>query len=347
MQNRKIRVALLLVLLLIIGLFTGCGSKSEKTTAKNVGESSQSSSTDKLVIRIADFPLAPSDDHLKIAVANGYFEEEFAKDNISIEVSNFANGPAVNEAFTAKKVDMVAGIGDQPLLAGIANGLDLRILSTMAIVEKTVSLVVPKDSSITKVEDLKGKKIGVYIGTNTHKSLIGILNDHGLKDTDVELANITSGGDGLAALSKGDIQGYLASEPYVTSAVESGIGRPISDITGHPAIAYLVLQNEFIKKYPEITERIIKVLNKAHKWSLENPDKAYEIVAKVTNLKPEQVKLVNEKVDRSLGFTEKTISHLKETHDFLIKQGMIKNKINVDDYIDSSFVDKVLKEEGK
>ena len=133
----------------------------------------------------------------------------------------------------------------------------------------------------------------------------------------------------------------------MTSAVEGGIGRPISDITGHPAMAYLVVQNEFIKKYPEVTERFIKVLNKAHKWSLENPDKAYDIVAKVTNLQPEQVKLVNERTDRSLGITEDSISHLKETNDFLIDQKMIKNKINIEDYIDSSFVEKVLKEDGK
>jgi ABC-type nitrate/sulfonate/bicarbonate transport system substrate-binding protein len=106
-------------------------------------------------------------------------------------------------------------------------------------------------------EELKRKKIGVYIGTYTHKSLIGVLKDHGLKNTDVELANITNGNDGLAALSGGDIGAYLASEPYVTSSVEGGLGRLISDITGHPGMAYLVAQNEFVKKDPEVTERFI------------------------------------------------------------------------------------------
>jgi sulfonate transport system substrate-binding protein len=347
MKNIKTKATIILILLFTIGIITVYGSRNDNINTNNSGKELKSSNTDGLVIRVADFQTSAWNDQLKIAVAKGYINEEFAKDNISVEVSNFANGPAVNEAFTAKKVDFVIGIGDQPLIAGIANGLDVRILSTINRQEKTISLVASKSSNITKVEELKGKKVGVYIGTNSHKSLIGVLDDHGLKANDYEVANITSGNDGLSALSNGDIDAYLASEPYVTTAVESGVGKPISDITGHPCMGYLVGLNEFIKKYPEVTERFIKVLNKTHKWSLENPDEANQILAKATNLKPEQIKLIIPRVDRSLGFTEDSISHLKETHDFLIEQGMIKNKINIDDYIDKSFIDKVFKDDGK
>ena len=87
MKNIKIRAAVLIILSLTMGLLTGCGSPKENTTVKNDG----SSSTDGLVIRVADFQIAPYNDQLKIAVANGYFEDEFAKDNISVDVSNFAN----------------------------------------------------------------------------------------------------------------------------------------------------------------------------------------------------------------------------------------------------------------
>lgn len=351
MKNGKISIALfLLLLLVVIGSLSGCGKQSEKTTAnsdKAANVDSQSSNTNGLVIRVADFRTAVWNEQLKIAVINGYFKEEFAKDNISVEVKDFVNGPAVNEAFTAKKLDIVHGIGDQPLLTGIANGLNLRVLSVLSKQEKTIGLIVPLGSKVKQVEELKGKKIGVWIGTYVHKSLLGILKDHGLTEADVELVNLSNGNDGLAALSKGNVDAYLASEPFMTNAVDNGIGRKITDITGHPAITFAVAQSEFTKNYPDITKRFLKVLNKAHQWSEENPEKAYEILAGYTNLKASQVKSINERTERSLGFSKDNNSQLQDTYDFLIEQGMIRNKINIGDYIDTSFVEKVLKEDEK
>jgi len=350
MKNRKVSIALFLALLVVIGSLSGCGKQSEKATAnsdKAANVDSQRSNTNGLVIRVADFPTAVWNDQLKIAVKNGYFKEEFAKDNISVEVKEFANGPAVNEAFTAKKLDFVTGIGDQPLLTGIANGLNLRVLSAISIQEKTIGLLVPVGSKVKQVEELKGKKIGVYIGTFYHKSLLRVLKDHGLTEADVELVNLSNGNDGLAALNNGNVDAYLANEPFVTNAVDNGIGRQIIDITGHPAITFAVAQSEFTKNYPEITKKFLKVLNKAHKWSLENPEKAYELLAGATNLKTSQVKSINERTDRSLGLSKEVASQIQDTYVFLIEQKLIRNKLNIADYIDTSFIEKVFKEEGK
>ncbi|WP_050747864.1 TAXI family TRAP transporter solute-binding subunit [Sodalis glossinidius] len=79
----------------------------------------------------------------------------------------------------------------------------------MAASEKGLfgALLVAKNSPITTVEQLKGKKIAVYRDSGFHNSLLSILRDHGLSVDDVQLRYLAPA-EGLAALTQGRVDAW-------------------------------------------------------------------------------------------------------------------------------------------
>ncbi len=103
---------------------------------------------------------------------------------------------------------------------------------------KSEAILVPKDSPIKTVADLKGKKIGLNKGSNVHYLLVRVLEKAGPKYSDVEPAFLTPV-EGRAAFEKGVIDAWVIWEPYRTAAEMSVGARTVADGTG------LVANNDF------------------------------------------------------------------------------------------------------
>ena len=157
-MNQKKRIFRILPLFLLATLlFTlaACGNQSGDTSA---APSSDSSSGDSGLyhLRIAYSPSlcqAP----LHIAVEKGFFEAEgIEPENIQIDAAH------VQEAIGADQVDVGFGLIGK-FLQPVENGLPIKF--TAGIHTGCVKIVAPKDSGIESPADLKGKKIGVQLGT--------------------------------------------------------------------------------------------------------------------------------------------------------------------------------------
>lgn len=348
------KFTVILVTAILAGSFlAGCGSSDsdkQETDSNTSAESEQQASDEKVTIRVADFSSSGAywNEAFIVAYQNHLFDDAFGDKDVDVELIQFANGPAVTEAFIAGEVDMVNGIGDQPFIISVGNDVATTVLSNSAKQEKNIGIVAKADSGIASVDDLKGKRIGVYIGTYVHKSLIGVLGDNGISENDVEVVNITSTSDADAAFASGDIDAYLAmNSNYVIQRVGSGEFVKISDLTGHPAFSYIVADTNFVEKYPEITEELLAALKEAQDWIKENPEEAYELVAEYSDVDVEIVKNTIEGADVSLGLEDESIENLYNTYEFLHEYDMITNELTndeIDSHIDRSFIDKVLGE---
>ncbi len=346
----------IMALTMVMGLLTGCGSKStlaaDTTTAsetKNVAEtkSEKESSADELVVRVANFNFSIWNSQFIVAYQSGILDEVFASDNVKFEISEFANGPAVNEAFIAGEVDIVNGIGDQPIIAAAANNIDTKVLSQTAKQEKNIGIIAKTDSGIEKPEDLKGKRVGVYIGTYVHKSLIGILGDYGISSDDVEIVNITSTSDADAAFSTGDIDAYLSmNADHINKNVASGDFIEVTDLTGHPAYSYIVASNDFITKYPEVTQKFIDALAKAQELIDADRSKAYEYIAEFSGFELDYVKGTLDEAGIEFNLSDESVENLKTTYNFMHDYEMITKELTDDQiaaHIDRTFIDNVSK----
>ena len=128
--NRIITLGTIFVLGLV-GLI-GCGSNQTSETTISAGSSLEESSTGNRTIRLGNFPFSIWNEQILVAYQKGYFEEALEGTNTTIEITDFANGPAANEAFVAGDLDIINGIGDQPVVVGIGNGVKTTVLAGAA-----------------------------------------------------------------------------------------------------------------------------------------------------------------------------------------------------------------------
>lgn len=209
-----------------------------------------------------------------IADAKGFIADELKGTPTKVEFKYFVNtGPAINEAFADQQLDF-ASYGAVPNTIGRANGLQTRILSSSG--STTIFAGVRAGLPIHSVKDLKGRRIAVQKATIIHWSLINSLKQAGLSDNDVTLVDLKNA-DQLAAIAAGSVDAIYGGS-FFLPLEQKGIIRVIYNTAkeGPKAAGFgaFLVTDDFQKKYPEATERVVKGLVKAALWLADDHNRA-------------------------------------------------------------------------
>src|SRR5947209_20624721 len=168
------------------------------------------------VARSAD---APKEIHIDWATYNpvsmvlkqkGLLEKEFAKDGISIVWVQSAGSNKALEFLNAGSIDFGSTAGSAALVAKI-NGNPIRSIYVYSRPEWT-ALVSRKDTTISKIADLKGKRVAVTRGTDPHIFLVRALLSVGLSEKDITPV-LLQHPDGKTALIRGDVDAWAGLDP--------------------------------------------------------------------------------------------------------------------------------------
>jgi sulfonate transport system substrate-binding protein len=209
---------------------------------------------------------------LSIANQLGSFEKEFKSDNIKIEWNFYPGaGPATNEALANGLIDF-AYHGDLPLIVGRSTGLKHRILLTLGRFGNTY-FVVPSESNAQSLADLKGKRIAVFKGTAGQLTLNRVFARYGFTEKDFKVINMNTDNT-KAALATGDIDGAIVSSPFDLQA--RGVARILFNIPRDPkvtSVGTFWVTQDFEKKYPEVTQRVVTALVKAAQYASEEKNR--------------------------------------------------------------------------
>ncbi|OPX43344.1 putative aliphatic sulfonates-binding protein precursor [Ruminiclostridium hungatei] len=330
-------ISLVLVTILGIVLFSGCGTNEivakDSKVSRQTKETSNSAAKPE-VIRIGSIIGTIS----TIAKEQGFFEEEFNKDGIKVEYQSFTSGPPITEAFISNKLD-IATYGDQPAIVAAANGAGVKAVGSFTGGYDKLALVAQIDSDIKSPKDLKGKKVGITVGTVVQHMLYLYLDSAGLKPEDVSIVNLQPN-DLITALAAKNIDAAVTVEPFTTVILAKKAGKQISDSTGLKYMAGpIVASNDFITKYPEIINRLLKAYDKAKKWEEQNKDKASEILAKELNI-PKEVVLAGiiSKDTDNVKITEDVSKAFEQTYQFLRSSNFIKKDYDIKSFYDVQFL---------
>ena len=150
----------------------------------------------------------------------GFLEKELDKDGIKVRwVQSLGSNKAL-EFLNAGSIDFGSTAGAAALIGKI-NGNPIKSIYVYSRPEWT-ALVTRKDTGITKVEDLKGKRVAVTRGTDPHIFLVRALQEAKLTEKDVKLV-LLQHPDGRTALERGDVDAWAGLDPLMAAAeVESG-----------------------------------------------------------------------------------------------------------------------------
>jgi sulfonate transport system substrate-binding protein len=282
----------------------------------------------------------------------GMLEEEFRQDGIRIEWTFLRGaGPAVNELYANGLVDFSL-LGDLPSIIGRSSGLKTRILAATAIRGSTY-IAVPSESSITSVKDLKGKRVAMFKGTNIQLAINKILEKHGLRERDVRFINMDTA-TAKAALTTKDVDAAFGGADYLQLR-DQGIAKIIynsrDDDPRFLRHCSFVGSEDFIRKYPDITQRVVNTLVRAAKWLSDydqNPSPVFQLWAK------SGVQFANYKSDLSAASIKVNASPLLDpyivsTYKWNIREakrfGLIRSDVDYDQWVEPKFLQQALKEQ--
>lgn len=200
MPRRRIVAALLLVL---------CAG----TTSAGCASSDAASATTTLVV--AD----QSENTQNLLRASG----ELDKLPFQVKWANFTGGPAILEAFRAEAADL-GGVGDVPPIQALAAGEDVPIVAAVQRSTRNTRLAVAPGVDVTRLEDLRGKRIAYASGTAQQAIVLRALRKAGLEPADVRLTPLQLG-DFPDAIRTGQVDVAPLGEPNLTRFLEATKAR--------------------------------------------------------------------------------------------------------------------------
>lgn len=228
-----------------------------------------------------------------IALENRYFEEE----GVIIEPVKCADANVLLDSLISGRVDVHAGGGFTALYSVEANSPgQLKVFLPSGEDENNyvANIIVKNDSSISSLEDLKGKKIGTYTGIAMVKSLRLFLQKYfNLTPDEVdENFRIIQVGTDLQsqALATGQFDALFTGEPYSTITLEKTGGRVLM---ANPRARFLMnpypananaFSTRFLKENPVAARRVYRAMVRAVKFIDENEVDAKKILSKYTPL---------------------------------------------------------------
>jgi sulfonate transport system substrate-binding protein len=272
----------------------------------------------------------------------GFLEKEFAKDGIKILWVKTVSSSNALQFLNAGSIDFGSTAGSAALVARI-NGNPIKSIYTYSRPEWT-ALVTTKDSKITKVEDLRGKKVAMVRGTDPHIFAVRALLAAGITDKDYTPVLVQQHADGGTALLRGDVDAWAGLDPMMAQhEIQDGARlfyrKPEANTWG-----ILNSREEFLKDHPDVVKRVLAAYEEARKYSLANYAELKRIFIAVTNL-PDAV--VDKQLKERTGLTFNKVGpeqreSILEAGVALQKAGVIKANVDVkkavDDLVDDKYV---------
>jgi aliphatic sulfonates family ABC transporter substrate-binding protein len=327
-------LSVLLVTVLTLTFLGGCGSSDSEGSLSSTADNS---SDDNVTIRLAVQKCIAIP---YLADALGYFDEEFAEDNINVELVEFSLGPAIIEAVGSDEID-IGFLGDVPTFSGLVNGGDYKIIARWES-DYNSFLIVRDDAGISSLSDLKGKKLAFAFGSTQTSLVYDYLGDAGLSDSDVELVNLSLA-DIVTSITNGEIDAAVVDQLRATQAVSNGGITKLLDGEGYKLfVSPVIATNSFTSAHPDLVSRVLKVLQKAAIYSEENNEEAIKIAAERIGVDESAIGPLMQECDLEYKLGDEEIAAIKENAKRSYELDVIKEDIDIEQYIDTTY----LKEAG-
>ncbi len=280
-----------------------------------------------------------------MAKHKGFFKEE----GLDVEVAYFGSGAEMTSAMAAGKLQ-IGSFGDFPSIIMVSKKLPVKIVSVMAEISGTQQVVVSKN--VKQPSDLKGKKIGLLVGSSAESLLNGTLRHFKIPLDSVELVNMRPP-EQVAALARGDIDGLAVWQPHayraktqagghaLVSALESFVPGMEGPLSYYAAYSLLMVRDEFLNANPNSMKAVLRALNKATKYVNGNKDDTATTMEEDMRAPAKDLRVFLDENVYDMTLSSKLITTLDNTVNFMHEVGKIKSKPNFRDAISSSFLKSV------
>lgn len=226
----------------------------------------------------------------------GLLEKALAPQGISVKWVFSQGSNRSLEYLNGGSTDFASTAGLAAVLSR-ANGSPINTVYVASRPEWT-ALVVPKNSPINSLADLKGKKIAATKGTDPFLFLLQSLQKAGLDKNAVEIVHLQHP-DGRVALERGDVDAWAGLDPLMASSQLQAGSRQLYRNLDFNSYGVLSVTEKFAATQPELIKQVIAAYEQAREWAIANPDALAQLLADEAKLPLEVAKLQLSRTDFS------------------------------------------------
>ena len=302
------KITLISASLATIMMLTGC-SKPQETTTLNIG--------------FQKYGVLP------IIKARGDLDKALKEKGVNVKWVEFPAGPQLLEGLNVGSVAFGESGEAPPIFAQAANS-NLVYVANQPAAPLAEALIVPKDSAIQSVQDLKGKRVVLNKGSNVHYLLLKVLEANQLKLDDIQVVYLPPA-DARAAFEKGAVDAWVIWDPFFAAAEKQLNAKVIA--TGQNLVnnhQFYLADRKFAEQHPDVLKIVVNELNTTTQWVSQHQTDAAKLLEKPTGL---PLDILNTSISR-MGFGVTPISNdvvkkQQAVADAFYQQKLIPNKINI------------------
>jgi sulfonate transport system substrate-binding protein len=215
--------------------------------------------------------------------AQGTLEKRLAPQGVTVKWVEFPAGPQLLEGLNVGAID-VGFVGEAPPIFAQAAGARFVYVGNDPAAPAAEAVVVPKDSALKSVADLKGKRIALNKGSNVHYLLVKLLEKNGLTYADVTPVFLAPA-DARAAFEKGSVDAWAIWDPFL-AAVEHQIGaRQLGDGAGViNGFNFYLAENGFARANPPLIRELFANTQEAARFVQSDVPRAAALIAPLQGL---------------------------------------------------------------
>ncbi len=269
-------------------------------------------------------------DPFTLVKARGGLEERLKPLGASVEWKEFPAGPPMLEALNVGSID-IGRTGDAPPVFAQAANAPLVYIGGGAAKPSSSGIVVPANSPIKTLADLRGKKVAFTKGSSANYLVVSAIESAGLKFSDIKPVNL-SPGDARTAFEQGKVDAWGIWDPFFAAVQAQKDVRVLVD--GKRLAAnrdFYLASRSFAEQNPDIIKAVREETQAVAQWAAANPDEVVKILSPLLGIEPPILDVVTKR--RDYGFetmNDEMIAEQQKIADSFYKLKLIPKQVKVE-----------------
>lgn len=268
---------------------------------------------------------------LVLLKARGTLEARLAPLGVKVKWLEFPAGPQLLEGLNAGAID-IGTVGETPPIFAQAAGVDFVYIGNEPVAPRGEAIVVPKDSPIKTVADLRRKKIALNRGSNVHFLLVRALQKAGIQYSEIQAVYLTPA-DARAAFTQGSIDAWVIWDPFFSAIQTQAGARIVVDGTGLVSnLQFYLAARRFAESQPKLIYALLDEIGKVDNWGRANENAVAEFLSPQVGLDVATLDLAVKRAAYGVQpITEATLAYQQQIADVFADLKLIPRRLTVKD----------------
>jgi len=268
---------------------------------------------------------------LVLLKSKGTLEDKLKAAGYKVVWTEFPSGPPLLEALNVGAIDF-GNTGEAPPIFAQAAGAPIQYVAYEPPAPKGEAILVPKDSKLTSVADLRGKKVALNKGSNVHYLLVKALEKAGVKYSEVEPVFLAPA-DARAAFERGAVDAWVIWDPFQAAAEAATGARTLADGTGVVSnYQFYFSSKKFLQSASGIVDLVLAELREVDDWAKGDIHAVANQLAPAIGLPVDVVEVALKRQSYGIKpITDSVIADQQQVADTFFALGLLPKQIKISD----------------